>query len=218
MISSCFGQTGDNVERSSRCYINSRRRGSLGKETEEVGISAFRSSCLFVFAYFSAVHLLVLSRVECFQEFSWRWWLGEVSREGRLWKSVRSRRSTWCCQFGRYALLGEKSLPDFRITRVGNFPPKKSRHVNAAGTMRPLNIVPIRLYDPDASESQFHRESFPQKDPYSDRLMSLVILRSMLRGRRALMISNANVVAAFVGIMPHRRHVCDYRIKWELKI
>jgi len=36
-------------------------------------------------------------------------------------KKYSNRRSTWRSQFGRYALLGEKSSPDSRITRARNF-------------------------------------------------------------------------------------------------
>lgn len=123
--------------------------------------SAFRSLCLFVFAYFSTVHLFS-HELNVFKNL-----VTMVRRvfAKKLWKSVRSRRSTWRCQFGRYALLGEKSSRDSRITRVGNFPPQKSRHMNATGMTWPLNIAPIRLYDLDASESQFHRENFPAEDP-----------------------------------------------------
>lgn len=126
MISSCFGQTGDNVERNSRCYINSRRRGSLGKETEEVGISAFRSSCLFVFAYFSTVHLLVPSRVECFQEFSWRWWLGEISRGGGGGEAMEK-----CSESTIHLVLPVWSLCLTRWEEFARFPDNESRKLPA---------------------------------------------------------------------------------------
>lgn len=80
---------------------------------------------ILYFRYPPAACLFVLLKGECFQEPRGVCGYDYVAQAaGKPWeKCWNRRRSTWRSQFGRYALLGEKSSPDSQITRAGNFSP-----------------------------------------------------------------------------------------------
>lgn len=89
-------------------------------------------------------------------------------RRNSAWEKCSSWRSTWRSQFGRYALLGEKSSPDSRITRAGNFPlgPEEisTRECRYDVTFKYRSNSLVRVCTtPDAFELQFHRKSFGEK-------------------------------------------------------
>lgn len=93
---------------------------------------------------------------------------------------VWSLRLTWREEFARFPDNESRKLPATEVS---------TRECDRC-MMRPLNIVPIRSYDLDASESQFHRESFPREGPCSDRLTRLVISRRDRSCENVVIINN----------------------------
>lgn len=145
MISSCFGQISDNVGRNSRCYINSRRRASLGKETEQVCLRLSFVVCICIRVLFRCPRTCSLASW-MFSRISWRW-LGEFSRGSygkvstiHLALPVRSLRLTRREEFAQFPDNESRKLPATEIS---------TRECDRC-TMRPLNIAPIRSYDPES--------------------------------------------------------------------
>lgn len=108
---------------------------ALVHEKEILEEVCLRSYCLLVFAFLT-VRLLVPSTRRIFSRIL-RGAYDRAAQPGLRREShgksvCSSRRSTWHNQFGRYALLGEKSSLDSRITRAGNLP--LFRHPEEAST------------------------------------------------------------------------------------
>jgi len=129
-----FKQTGGNVrEKLAMAALIRVEEKILAEETEEVSVLA-----RIVYLYSPSVRLFVLYsyKVNVFKNLvalmtTWR----RRDSSEKPWEKCSSRRSTWRSQFGRYALLGEKSSSDFSDNESGKLLAgfrKKSRHVNAA--------------------------------------------------------------------------------------